>query len=182
MPTNPGSPVLDLEPVDVATQGLAYTERLDLDNTINGNFDAVDAFSGQLTASYSTTFKTSGVMSTLLTSDIGSAYADYNRVIVGVKAWAANSGSGGVTRINVLRQQDGVGGALVSIYSNNAFKCALSGGSAHASYKVFSGGTMSGTLWPAGTVLVVRPETAADLMSDVTVQVNWKPSGTYGSV
>lgn len=183
MPTEPGSEVLDLEPIDTASpSSLNYPRRVELDATINGNMDAVDAFAGHVTASYSTTFRTSGVVSTLLTSDVGSAYADHPRVITSVKAWAAVSGSGGVTRVNVLRQEDGVDSALVSIYSNNAFKPALSGGSSHANYKVFSGGTISGSLWKPGTVLVVRCDTAAVLMSDMTVQVNWRPSGTYGSI
>lgn len=180
MPTEPGSPVLDLEPLDTASGPMNYPKRVEHDAIHNGNLDAIDDFAGDVTASFSTTFNSSGVLSTLLTSDVGSAYAEFDRVITGVKAWHATAGSSGVTTVNVLRQQDGVGGALVSIYSNAAFFPAVS--QSLGAYGVASGGTISGTLWKKGTVLVSRITTAGVASADLTVQINWKPSGTYGSI
>lgn len=181
MPTNPGSPILDLEPVDTATpNGPRYSERVEQDGINNTNLDTIDAFAGWVTASFSTVLRTSGTVSEQLASDIGSAYATYNRVITGVKAWHARSGSGGVTTVNVLRQEDGVGGALVSIYSNAAFYPAVS--QSLGNYGIASGGTISGSLWKAGTVIVARPTTAGATSQDLHVQILWRPSGSYGAI
>lgn len=181
MPTQPGSPVLDLEPIDTGSpNSLAYPVRVELDDIINTNYDSIDQFAGQLTASYTTTFRTSGVISTLLTSDVGSEYANYDRVITGVKAWHAGAGSSGVTTVNVLRQEAAGVGTLVSIFSNAAFYPAVS--QSLGAYVPASGGTISGSIWKAGTVLVARVTTAAVAAADLTVSVTWKPSGSYGSI
>lgn len=174
---------LNIETANLAGGPLAYAERVEEDRKEIANNSAFDSFAGIATASFSTHLMISGTVSTLLSSDIGSSYTKYNRVITDVIAWAARSGSGGVTRINVLRQEDGPGGAFVSIFANNANKPAVS---ASLGNNVPTSGTqitstISGSLWKAGTVLKATFDTAADVQQDVNVVIFWRPSGSYAS-
>lgn len=173
------SPVLGLENIDTASTPRSYTRDLEDDRQENANFNKVDAFSGLVSASFSSEFFLSGTVSNNLSSDVGSEYSKTDRVITDVVAWAARSGSGGVTRIDVQRQQDGVGAAFVSIYSNNAFKPAVS--ASLGNYGVALGGTISGSIWKAGTFLKVVFDTAANVQADINVQVFYRPSGSYGA-
>lgn len=169
--------VLSLETIDTITYPPHPTRDLETDADHNANKDDIDAWAGHVSASFCSVFHQSGTVSTLLSSDFGSEYANHPRVITGVKAWAATAGSSGVTQVDVQRQQDGVGGAFVSIYSNAAFKPAVS--QSLGAYGVASGGTISGSLWKAGTVLKAKIDTAATAQADLYIQVNWKPSASY---
>jgi len=171
------SHVLSLETLDTTSYPPHYTRDVETDSDHNLNKDSIDSWAGHVSASFCSVFHQSGTVSTILASDLGSEYAQHARVITSVKAWAVGSGSGGVTRVDVQRQQDGVGAAFVSIFSNNAYKPAVS--ASLGNYGIASATTISGSIWKAGTVLKAKMDTAADVQADLYVQVNWKPSASY---
>lgn len=173
------SHVLNLETANSAGGPVAYPERLEDDRVENSNRDKLDAWAGVVSGSFCTRFFVSGTVTANQGMDIGCEYAQVDRVITEVVAYAPVSGSGGVTRINVLRQQDGPGQAFVSIYSNDAFKPALS--ASLGNYGIARGGEISGSVWAAGTLLKATFDTAATLQRDVTVCVMWKPRFSYGA-
>lgn len=170
---------LNLEPANSAGEPYTYPNRVEDDRIENANATSVDAFAGKLTSSFCSTFFVSGTSTANLGMDIGAEYSPINKVITEVLAFCPVSGSGGVTTIDVQRQQDGVGTAFVSIFSNAAFRPALS--SSLGNYGIARSSTISGTLWPAGTILKASFTTAATLQRDVTVVVTWKPSASYGA-
>lgn len=183
------TPVIGLEPLNSAGVPPHPTRDLEEDRVSNVNCDIVDAFVGHVSASLSSLLcMSSGSASDNLDDGgvIGAAYTPTNRIIREIVCWAHKSGSGGVSRIDVDIQQ-GVGGNFSSIFTNNAFKPALSSslgnfGLARASTFV-SGSNM---VWPAGTLIRANLETAAGAaglsgQKGVTVDVRWVPSGSYGT-
>ena len=108
---------------------------------------------------------------------IGSAFNDgANRSISRVVAWAQQSGSGGVSRVDV---QFGLT-TFASIFSNNTFKPAVSsslGDFGQVSKTAFVSG--SAQVWPAGTTLKAILDTVAGdattgAQKGLVVQVIWK--------
>ena len=185
------TPVLNLEVVDFSEHGsTSYANRVEDENVVNGNQSKLDAFSGLITGSQVTRFTIStGSVSDQL-GDQGVVGAEFNRssdrVILEVVAFAASSGSGGVTRVDVQIQQGTVMPAnLSSIFSNNAFKPAVSsslGNFGPARSSTFVSG--SDMVWRAGTVLAAVLDTAAGApgpsgQKGLVVDVFWKPSGSY---
>ena len=173
------TPVLNMEVSNFAGGLIGYAERLEVDRIENTSCTIIDQQTGNVSASFYTKFYMTGTLSTFLSNDVGASYCRCNRVLKEVVAFAEKSGSGGVTRINVLRQEDGVGGAFVSIFSSNALKPALS--AALGNYGIAKSVSISGSLWKAGTVLRVALDTAADVQANLTVCLVWAPSGSYGS-
>lgn len=156
---------------------------------IDDNFEAVNEWAGDVTGSLSVLFVTSGSATEKLgamAGELGSAYARVDHVIREVVCWAAASGSGGVSRVDVDVQQ-GPAGNFSSIFSDNAFKPALS--SSLGNYGLARGATFvsgSNMRWPAGTLIRAQLETAAgagglSAQSGICVQVFYTPSGSYGA-
>ncbi len=191
------TPVLQLTSSDWgALNEPFYPERSLEDTKQLANNTAIDAFAGKVTGSFCSKFSLhhSGVNSAmnmthaLLPGYIGSEYSPNNRVIMEVVAWAAKSGSGGVSRVDVQIQQGSTQPAnFASIFSNNAFKPAVSaslGDFGRVSCTTFVSGT--NMVWGASSSLKVVQDTAAGaeaLLSGqygLTVEVLWKPSGSYG--
>lgn len=177
--------VLNTVTASLGYSGFGVKDREDLFDKIDNGFEAVNEFAGLVTGSFSVLFETSGSAFDRVGQDLGSAYTREDFVIREVVAWAATSGSGGVSRIDVDVQQ-GPGGNFSSIYSNNAFKPALS--SSLGNYGLARGNTFvsgSDMRWPAGTLIRAQLETAAGAaglsgQNAVTVQVFYTPSGSYG--
>lgn len=183
------TPVIDLEDEDTVTHPPHYTTRVEEDRIVNANADKLDSWAGHCSASFATTLcMSSGSASDNMDDGaiIGAAYSPTDRVIKEVICWAHKSGSGGVSRIDVDIQQ-GVAGNFSSIFSNSAFKPALSsslGNFGIARSSTFVSG--SNTVWPAGTIIRANLETAAGAaglsgQKGVTVEIRWTPSGTFGA-
>jgi hypothetical protein len=186
------TPVLQLTSSDWQSQNENYYIERSLEDARNlSSLQQIDDFAGDVTASFSTQVSTalSGanvsqiVTNSILGGYLGSAYAAQDRVIKEVVAWAAKSGSGGVTRIDVQIQN----GSFASIFSNNAFKPAVSSSlgdyGASKSTTFVSGSNM---VWRAGTMIKILADTAAGDATalngqyGLNVAVFWKPSGSYG--
>lgn len=154
---------------------------------ITADLAAIDAFAAHVTASFVTTFHYSGSAADLLTGDFGSAhYATADRIVTNVVCWAATSGSGGVTTIDVQKQL-GAGLGFASLFSGSAVaRPALS--ASVGNYGIVSTTSfVSGTspIWSAGTlmrsvVLSAAGGTGLNGQKGLTVQVFWAPSGSYG--
>lgn len=190
------SPVLGLQRAEVASFDLRqYTVEVDLENVLNGNRTTLDQFAAYTTSSLYSLFQISGSTSDNL-GDAGGLGAEYNRsqdrVIQEVIAFAATSGSGGVSTIDVQVQQ-GPGGNFASIFGplggppNNAMRVALS--ASLGNYGIARSGQSnmvsgSNMLWPRGTLLKCQLTTAAGAagvsgQKGLIVQVFWTPSGSY---
>jgi len=190
------SPVLGLTRVDLGEGPWTYQKAVDVENALNRERDLIDAMTGFLTASCYTMFQISGSAADNL-GDAGGLGAEYNRVtdrvIQEVVAFAATSGSGGVSTIDIQIQQ-GPGGNFSSIFgpggsSNNVFKSALSsslgnyGISKVSNLNFVSGSNM---VWPKGTLLRAVLTTAAGTsgvggQKGLIVQVFWSPSGSFAN-
>lgn len=181
------TPVINLEDADLTSTPEHYTKRLEEERIENANADKIDLFMGHLSASFSTVFRISGSVSDRLDhlGIIGAEYTPVDRVIKNVVCWAHTSGSGGVTVVDI--QVQGPAGNFVSIFSNLAYKPALSssyGDFGLASGSVFISG--SNMRWAAGKLMraIVGPvagATGLDGQKMFTVDVRWVPSGSYGS-
>ncbi len=195
--TTPGTltPILGLESPNLESVPPHYTRDLDSDRCHGNNTAAVDKFAGGVTSSFYSLFWVSSSFDGPVGGDVGSEYTRSDRVIQQVVAYAAGSGSGGVTTIDVQVQQGPVAPSnFSSIFGTNggaanaAMKVALSaslGNYGVASSSLFVSG--SNMLWPAGTIIKTVFSTAAgaplatSTQKGITIQVFWKPSGTYNS-
>ena len=141
-----------------------YHERAAFDAAGDSTLGKIDAFAGKVTGSFQTHFAApgSGSNATVLLNSIlplgylGSAFSPIDRVITEVLAWAATSGSGGVTRVDVQVQQGSTQPAnFSSIFSNNAYKPALSSSLGNF-YRVSATTFVSGTnmVWAASSSLI----------------------------
>lgn len=192
------SPVLGIPRADLTDRDVrSYGAELDLETSININRLNTDQFAAFATGSMYSLFQISGSTSDNL-GDAGGLGAEYNRacdrVIQEVVAFAATSGSGGVSTIDVLVQQ-GVGGNFSSIFgplggpTNNAMRVALS--SSAGNYGLAKSGQSnmvsgSNMVWPKGTLLKCQLVTAAGAagvsgQKGLIVQVFWSPSGSYAN-
>ena len=200
----PKTPVIGLQTPDNAgipgARGGDYADIVTNDQTLSSSLSNLDAFAGLMSAScYSIFGPSSGSLADLLAGGnndgFGAEFTRTDRVIQEVVAWVANTGSGGVTTVDVLIQQGAVQPAnFASIFQTNATRPCISGGlggtqaaltiGPSGSSKTFvSGSTM---LWPAGTLMQVKMTTAAGASgaslskaSGLTVQVFWKPSASF---
>ncbi len=183
------TPVIDLETQNIAQSPPHYTKDLEEDRVNNANSTKLDVWAGEVSGSFSSLLCiSSGSASDNLDDGgiIGVAYTPFDRIIREVVCWAHKSGSGGVSRIDVDIQQ-GPNGNFSSIFSNNAFKPALSsslGNFGLAKASTFVSGT--NMVWPAGTLVRAHLETAAGAaglsgQKGVSVDIRWVPSGSYGS-
>lgn len=178
------TPVLDMEDVDLTSRPSHFTKDLESERTIKAFRDDVDRFAGQITGSFASVAAPSGSASDMLGDGgvIGSFYAREDRVIKEVVAWAATSGSGGVTRVDVAVQ--GPAGDFVSIFGNNALKPAVS--SSLGNYGISQVATFisgSNMRWVKGKLMRVSLDTAAGAagvsgQKGLTVSVIWDPSGS----
>lgn len=186
-----GTPVLNLTLPDNYTYPPHPTVRLQNDQDVSSSLNKVDSFVGHVTASHFETFFVSGAIAGQLGSGTGSSgpgagkfygplvYAPTDRIITEVVAFQRMSGSGGVTRVNVLTGSKN--NTFVSVFSNNALKPAVS--AANGDFSVSSTKTFVNTTWPKGYLLGVALDTVCDgPAADLTVHVFWKPSGSglYG--
>jgi len=190
------SPVLGMGQHLIAQGDIrSYEGELALESQLNSHRDKIDLWAGFTTASFYSLFQVSGSTSDNL-GDAGGVGAEFNptcdRVIQEVVAFAATSGSGGVTTIDCLVQQ-GVGGNFSSIFgplggpSNAAMRVALS--SSLGNYGIAtSHGFVSGTnmVWPRGTILKTQLTTAAGAagpngQKGLIIQVRWTPSGSFSN-
>jgi hypothetical protein len=172
---------------------IGFAERNELLRIISGAFEAIDQFVGQVTGSaYFTAFILNTGSAADLQTSVGAGFvgAEYNRsqdrIITEVVAWAQNSGSGGVSTVDVLVQQGQVFPAnFGSIFTNNALRPAVS--SSLGNFGISKSSTFvsgSNMVWKAGTLLQAKLLTAAvgtgvNAQNGLTVQVYWKPSSSW---
>lgn len=197
----PNTSVLQLGvPDEASAPKTSYVDTLTNDQLLSGSLVAVDQFAAAMTGSACFTVFCPQTGSVLDLSIGGTDQAagimgtEFNplqdRVITNVVGWSSASGSNpaGVVRVDVLVQQGAVQPAnFSSIFSNNTFKLAISGSSANGpvSTKTFVSGT--NMVWPKGTLLQAKADATNGLgaglsaMRGVTVQIFWKPSGSYGA-
>ena len=192
------TPSLGLQRVEI-TQGeafRAYWAQVELENVLNGNRSQVDQFAAYTSASFYSMFQVSGSTSDNL-GDAGGLGAEYNRgpdrIIQEVVAFAATSGSGGVSTIDVLVQGTPGGTTFTSIFgplggpANNAMRPAVSASLGNYGLAKSSGFTSgSNTVWPRGSLLKCQLVTAAGAagpsgQKGLIVQVFWTPSGSYAN-
>lgn len=176
------SPVLGLEQVDTASTSVGdYNNRLEEDRATNANRDKVDTWVGSATASFVTAFYQSGTFAAKLGEFYGGLiYNDGGpKTITKVLAFQRNSGSGGVTRIDV-RKKAGVPATTDTLFSNNVFKCIVSASHGNLGVRSTSTFVAGSSSWAPGEFIGVVLETATDgPASDLTIQVHWKPSASY---
>lgn len=185
------TPNLNLTPPQSPDGPKNYVDQTEDYNNKVANQNKLDALVGHLSASSVTKFAMAGSGSALaalngeLSGVLGGAYSRDNRVIKEVVAWAIQSGSGGVSRVDVQVQGTPGAAAFTSIFSNNAFKPAISaslGNYGLAKASTFNSG--SNMVWPAGSLLRVKLDTAAGAdtteggQAGVTVEVFWAPSAS----
>lgn len=188
------TPVLGLNRAEVASTDIrSYPVAVELENALNLNRDEIDDFAGLVSGSV-TVFAPSGSASDFL-GDGASLGAAFNRgpdrVIQEVVAFAATSGSGGVTTIDVRVQGTPGNASFTSIFgpvggpANAAMHVALSSSLGNWGLARSSGFTSgSNTVWKAGSILRAVATTAAGAANasgqrGVTVHVYWAPSGSF---
>lgn len=189
------SPVLGLPRLEVASFDIrSYPFAVDLENSLNSGRQSLDQFAANTTSSLYSLFQVSGSTSDNL-GDAGGMGAEFNRsqdrVIQEIVAFAATSGSGGVTTIDVQVQGTAGAAAFTSIFgpvggpANAAMRVALS--SSLGNYGIArSNGFTSGsnTVWPKGSIMRCLLTTAAGAagisgQKGLIIQVFWAPSGSY---
>lgn len=172
------TPTLNIEHVDVTSNPPHFTKDLETERVLNALVDDSDTWAGKVTSSFYSSVIVTGSAEVNL-GTIGSWYTPVDRVIKEVVAWAAFSGSGGVTRVDCAVQ--GPAGNFVSVFSDNALKPAVSaslGDFGIAKSSTFISG--SNMRWAAGKLMRVSLDTAATtLQRQLTVQVSWYPSGSW---
>lgn len=191
----PNTSVLQLPVPDTAAeQPMSYQGRLANDQALSGALVNLDDNAARVSGSFYSLFSMSGAVIDVMGSDggagvLGVEYTRTPRIIQEVVAWAAASGSGVlVTRLDVQVQQGPAPANFSSIYSNNAFKPAISSslgnyGVSRTATFVSGAGAMP---WPANTLLKVSVDAAhagagLNAQRHITCQVFWKPSGSYGA-
>lgn len=191
--------VLGLSSSILASGPVAYPERVDNDTRLNNAMIDIDQFAGHLTASLCETFYVSGSLSSHLGAGSSLVAGEFygglrhnggaTRHIVKVVAYVRQSGSGGVTLIDVRK---GTGGLAMltdkSLFSNAVFKCILSASDGAMTARETSTFAPSSQSWAPGqfigVVLNSVQGSAANALNDatdLTVQVYWKPSASYNS-
>lgn len=197
----PNTPVLGLQVPDTAGDGLGYGDRLGDDQQLSSSLTAIDTFAGNMTGSACFTMFCPASGSVMDLSPGGTDAAagvlgvEYNRscdrVIQEVVAFVAASGSNpaAVARVDVGIQQGTTFPAnFGSIFTNAVFKPVISGSTGAytpAKASTFVSGT--NTVWRAGTLLKANVDLASGIaaglgaMRGLTVQVFWKPTGSYGA-
>lgn len=206
MPYN-NTGILQLQIPDTSdTPATSYVDKLYDDQLLSSSLAILDNWSGLMTGScYSIFGPSSGSLADLLAGGnndgFGMEYSRTDRVIQEVVCWVNNTGSGGVTAVDVLIQQGVVQPAnFSSIFAAGASKPGISGGlggtvqpAATLGNRGLPASFVSGsnTVWPKNTLLQVKMATAAGVggaspgrASGLTVQVFWKPSGSavpYGA-
>lgn len=181
------SNVLPFQYPDTATNQPSYTNRLAEDQALSSSIQVIDGFAGLVTGSFFEMFYCSGAVSNHLGGVFpepygGIAHANTDRVITGVFAMMVNSGSGGVTQIDVrCGGSSALSSSTTSIFPNNAAKVILSSSVGAFGAVRATSFKNSPQIWSAGTWLMPVVDTAALLQSDVSVVVYWKPSGSYNS-
>lgn len=195
------TPVLQLQIPDTTdTPPTSFVDKLADDQQLSSSLQAIDTWAAAVTGSgFFSMFcpVTGSVLDfNISNGDAGSGFigGEYNRsidrIIQEVVGFTSASGSNpaAVIRVDIQIQQGTVQPAnFSSIFSNNAFKLAVSGSNQNSPAKTstfVSGSTM---VWPRGTVLRAVADASSGVaaglgaMRGLTVQVFWKPSGSYGA-
>jgi hypothetical protein len=181
------TPVLDLERQTTADTGPNYSNRLEQDRVENANQDKVDLWAGSLTASLFERVYSSGSWAATASPNDFYGGVMYNpgpgsKIITGVVATCHASGglSSAVTRIDV-RKASTIPNSSNSIFSNNVFKCILSGTNGFASPTAQTIVAASAS-WGPGEFLgiVIEATSHAAPAAGLGVHVHWKPSASYG--
>jgi hypothetical protein len=171
--------VLGLSSVDFGHNGaLSYPDRVDEQNILNADMQAVDAFAGQVTGSFASSFFVHGNLTSgsFAGEVVHAEYAPVARVIKEVVAFARDNGDALVTSVDVQLSSSA---GWASIYSNASFRPNVSasigaGGIARSS-------AQSTSAWNAGQVMRVVLQSVATDQKDLSVNVIWKPSGSYSA-
>ena len=189
------SPVLGLPRVEIATNDVRqYNVEVDMENAINQGRQNVDQMAGLLTSSCYSNFTVSSSFDGLAGgSDVWAEFTRTDRILQEVVCWAAASGSGGVTTVDIQVQGTPGAAAFTSIFgplggpANSAMKPALSAslgnyGLARSGQTLMTSG--SNTVWKAGSLMKCVFSTAAGAVGgsaqkNIVVQVFWSPSGSF---
>lgn len=194
----PNTVVLQLPVPDTAGVPTDYQDRLGNDQALSASHVVIDQFAAGMTGSAcytiwaiatgsATDFQGLGGLNNILGLEFNRSQ---DRVIQEVVAYHIASGSGGVTTVDVLVQQGATQPANFSTVfksANNADKLALSSSAGNfgiARQAAFVSG--SNMVWPKGTLLQAKILTTAggtglNAETGLTVQIFWKPSGSYGA-
>lgn len=176
---------LDLEDVEIAGLPTDYGSRVDNENATARNMTKIQTYAGHVTSSFCTTFAPSGSVSDMLGDGaiIGASYTRINRVFNEVVAYAAKSGSGGVTEIDI-QIQNTPAGAFSSIFSSSLQRPCVS--SSIGDFGAVYRRTFVSSSWPVGCIMRAQLVSAAGAANasgqrGLNVHVFWKPSGSYGA-
>jgi hypothetical protein len=175
------SPVLGLASASwAAVVPGGYAERLDLENTVTGNAAKVDAWAGTVTGSMFLDVFISGALDSKEGQVVKMMYTPIPLVLKELVAVAAHSGAAGVTSVDI-QKQDTVGGAFGSVFLNAAAMAKVSSSLGDFSIgKANSFKSNSGSLG-AGMILKVVLNTVAQNQQDLSIQLFFAPSASYGT-
>ena len=169
----------DFKAINITTSPEHYTRDLEQEQSLNAWRDA-------LTGSMCETFFASGTLSDNIGLTIGgSRYNDgCDKIITAVTYQIVNSGSGGVSRVDVRKAVPGAMGTDKSIFSHQEFRPAVSASAGDYAVNRATTFVAASASWLRGEQLVVvglAAAGAAGLSAQTypTVRVWWKPSGSY---
>lgn len=153
----------------------SYYDRVQDENLVNANFQAVDRFAAVATSSFSTRFYLSGAVGGMLSDTsgaFGSAYTRGDRVLQEIVAWSEVPGSAGVTEVDLqILGANGWGSV-----AHKAFRPAVS--SSLGPYVVSICQTFLTSSWYIGQMMRVNLATQATAQGNLIVEVYWKPSSS----
>jgi len=186
--------VLGLSASNYAATQKEYSARVEDDAIENFNKDRLDGFAGHVTASFVETFYVSGAIANYVSQGGGISGEYYgglrynpmgNRHITKVLAFVHQSGSGGVTTVDVQKKAAGAPGTNESLFSNLVYKVNLSHSAGIAAAVQTTTFAATSQSWAAGEFLGVCIEDAAEgaapnAASGLVVQVHWIPSASFG--
>lgn len=169
----------NFERLDLTSYPPHPTKDAESERVLNGWRDA-------LTGSLCETFQISGSISDNIGLYIGGPrYNDgCDKIITSVTVQCLNSGSGGVTRIDVRKTNGSSLSADKSIFSNAVFKAILSSSAGDFGVGRTTTFVAASASWLRGETIACPVEAAAgaagvSAQTGVTVRVWWKPSGSF---
>lgn len=173
-PTN----VLQLQvPDEASAPRNSYPDQLSNDQQLSSSLVALDQFAASVTGSMSSVVFVSGNLAPFKTQVVYAEIANTPRVISHVVAFAQNSGSGGVTSVDVELSSSAAG--FQTIFANDAARAKVS--SSLGNYGIARSAAPVTASWNAGALMRVVLYSDTVDQASLSVNVMWKPSGSYGA-
>mgnify|MGYP001567576845 CR=1 FL=1 len=174
----PNTTVLQLPVPDKASTPVnSFVDRVADDQLLSSSLVAIDQFASAVTGSMSSVVFVSGNLAPFKTQVVYAEIANTPRVISQVVAFAQNSGSGGVTSVDVELSSSAAG--FQTIFANAAARAKVS--SSLGNYGIARSAAPVTASWNAGALMRVVLYSDTIDQASLSVNVMWKPSGSYGA-